>query len=62
MLDEKNQSGLGGKPKWDPKSRSGFYLGLSPIHDSSVALVLNQCGLVFDEELSTVSHLHSNNI
>ena len=69
VLDEKNQSGLGGTPKWDPKSRAGVCIGRSPVHASNFALILNlttghvipQFDLVFDYELSTVKYLHSNN-
>ena len=30
-----------GLPKWDPRSQTGVYVGMSPNHASSVALVLN---------------------
>ena len=41
VLNEKLQSGPGKAPKWDPRARLGLYLGFSPFHASSVALVLN---------------------
>ena len=41
VLDHQNQSGLGGTSKWNPKAKIGMYLGRSPVHASSVALVLN---------------------
>ena len=52
-------------PKWEPCSLLGVYLGHSPLHAGSVALVMNQgtsyvspqCQLVFDDEYSTVCHL-----
>ena len=39
VLDAKAQSGH--LPKWEPKARVGIYLGHSPCHAGSVALVLN---------------------
>jgi len=53
----------GGKiPKWKPRSRRGQYMGTSPVHAESVALVRNlhtgylspQYHIVFDDEFSTV--------
>ena len=69
VLDEQNQSGLRVILKQDPKSRSRVYLGCSPVHTSSMALVLNlstghvipRYHLVFDDDFSIASYLHSNN-
>ena len=52
-------------PKWDPKARVGIYLGQSPAHAGSVALVLNPMTLhvspqfhcVFDDDFSTVPYM-----
>ena len=47
ILDAPNQSVGIGSPKWEPKSHAGIYLGRSPCHAGSVALVLNiRTGLV----------------
>ena len=67
ILDAPNQSGAIGTPKWEPRSHTGIYLGRSPCHAGSVALVLNldtglvspQFHLVFDDEFTTVPYLHS---
>ena len=67
VLEAANQAGLGGTPKWDPRSRTGIYLGRSPSHARNVALILNiQTGLVspqyhvvFDDSFSTVQYLDS---
>ena len=54
----------GGKiPKWDPRSRQGLHLGWSPLHASTVPLILNlttghvspQFHVIFDDWFSTVS-------
>jgi len=50
-------------PKWEPRSRQGLHLGWSPLHSSTVPLVLNlstghvspQFHVVFDDWFSTVS-------
>jgi hypothetical protein len=52
-------------PKWEPRSRAGVYLGQSPTHAGSVAMVLHlqtghvscQYHLVFDDTFSMVDHL-----
>ena len=62
VLEESLQGHIGSVPKWDPRARVGVYLGRSPSHASSVALVLNprtlhvspQFHVVFDDEFSTV--------
>ena len=64
VLDSSLQ-GAGSIPKWEPRSRCGVYLGLSPEHASSVALVLDlktghvspQYHVIFDDTFSTVEHL-----
>jgi hypothetical protein len=52
-------------PRWEPRSRVAVYLGHSPHHIQSVALVLNlatghvspQFHMVFDDDFTTISHL-----
>ena len=64
ILDAENQGAIG-TPKWEPRSHAGIYLGHSPSHAGSVALVLNlrtghvspQFHVVFDDEFSTVPYL-----
>ncbi|KAL7463024.1 hypothetical protein ACHAXS_005996 [Conticribra weissflogii] len=54
-----------GAPKWEPRARLGIYVGRSPNHAGSVALVLNpktglvspQYHVVFDDDFTTVPHL-----
>ena len=63
MLDNALQSGQGA-PKWRQRSRLGVYLGPSPNHARSVALVLNprtghispQFHVKFDDFFETVQH------
>ena len=70
VLDSKLQSGGGSIPKWNPRARAGVYLGHSPCHAGSVALVLNpktlivspQYHIVFDDEFSTVPFMRDGNI
>ena len=66
VLDSRLQSAGGpGPPKWEPCSRIGVYLGHSPFHTGSVALVFNpktrrvspQYHVVFDNMFSTVSYM-----
>ena len=67
ILEAANQSGSIGAPKWQPRSHTGIYLGHSPCHASSVALVLNlktglvspQYHVVYDDEFTTVEYLSS---
>jgi hypothetical protein len=62
VLDSRLQSGIAGPPKWEPRSRRGIYVGHSPSHAGSVALVLNwrtghvspQFHVVFDDLFTTV--------
>ena len=66
VLDEKLQ-GNGALPKWEPRSRVGVYLGMSPEHAGSVALVLNlktghvspQYHVIFDDTFSTLDCIRS---
>ena len=63
VLNEKAQNGK--SPKWEPRSRVAIYLGHSPTHAGSVAMVLNprtlhvspQYHVVFDDNFSTVSSM-----
>ena len=62
VLDKRLQDGLK-VPKWEPRSRRGVFLGMSEVHSSSVALVLNQTTsrvspqfhLIFDDWFTTIS-------
>ena len=64
------QTSSKGLPKWDPRCRLGIYLGHSPLHLGSVALVLNpstghvspQYHVVFDDNFTTVSNLRSGTV
>jgi hypothetical protein len=68
ILDAPNQSGSIGTKKWDPKAHTGIYLGHSPLHAGSVAMVLNlrtglvspQFHVVFDDDFLTIPYLSSN--
>ena len=70
VLDSRLQSGGVKIPKWDPRARVGVYLGHSPCHAGSVALVLNpkslivspQFHLVFDDEFSTVPYMKNGEV
>ena len=70
VLRAENQSGLTGTPKWEPRARTGVYLGHSPAHAGNVALVLNlitghvspQYHVVFDDEFTTVDYLDTEEI
>ena len=65
ILDSKLQSSGLGPPKWEPHSRLGIYLGRSPYHAGSVALVINpktehvspQYHVVLDDDFTTVPYL-----
>ena len=60
----------GKMPKWEPRSRLGIYLGNSPCHAGSVALVLNpktlnispQYHVVFDDHFSTIPYLQKGSV
>jgi len=71
VLDSRLQSAGGpGPPKWEPRSRIGVYLGHSPFHAGSIALVLKpstgrvspQYHVVFYDEFSTVSYMEKGTI
>jgi hypothetical protein len=66
ILDAWSQSAGGlGTPKREPRSQIGIYLGHSPFHAGSVALIFNPCTgqvspqyhIVFDDTLSTVPYM-----
>ena len=69
-MDARLQSDPKGVPKWEPRARVGIYLGRSPAHASTVALVLNpktdlvspQCHVVFDDDFTTVPHLRKGTV
>ena len=62
-----NAAADGMTPKWNPRARVGIYLGHSPCHAGSVAMVLNprtlhvspQYHVVFDDTFSTVPFLRA---
>jgi hypothetical protein len=66
VLDPKLQQGKK-LPRWEPRTRRGIFVGLSPDHSSDVPLVLNlntghispQFHVIFDDEFSTVPSLGS---
>ena len=66
VLDARLQTAGGpGPPKWEPRSRIGVYLGHSPFHAGSVALVWNpttgyvspQYHVVFDDDFTMVPYM-----
>ena len=65
VLDPTLQGNVSKLPRWEPRSRVGVYVGHSPHHAGSVALVLNlstghvspQFHVVFDDDFSTVPNL-----
>ena len=71
VLDRRLQNAGGpGPPKWEPRSRIGVYLGHSPFHAGSVALVWNpttgrvspQYHVVFDDDFTTVPYMEAGTI
>ena len=66
-LHKRLQGGVGGIPKWNPRSNAGVYLGHSPDHAGNVALVLSlstglvspQYHVIFDDSFSTVPFIRS---
>ncbi len=70
VLDSRLQSGIASPSKWEPRSRLGIYVGHSPSHAGSVALVLNpwtghvspQFHVVFDDFFSTISYMNQSKI
>ena len=67
VLDSRLESQGIGVPRWEPRSDVGVYLGHSPEHASSVAMVLNlntghvspKYHVIFDDDFSTVPYLRS---
>jgi hypothetical protein len=67
ILDSRLQTNPKGVPKWEPRSRLGIYVGHSPVHAGSVALVLNpktglvspQFHVVYDDNFTTVPHMRN---
>ncbi len=67
VLESAQQSSIAGLPKWEPRCRIGIYLGHSPCHAGSVALILNprtlhvspQFHTVFDDEFTTVPFMRN---
>ncbi len=66
VLDHRLHSAGGPGPlKWEPRSRIGVYLGHSPFHARSVALVFNpktarvspQYHIIFDDDFTTVPYM-----
>jgi hypothetical protein len=71
VLDGRLQAaGSIGPPKWEPRSNIRVYLGHSPFHAGSVALVYNpstghvspQFHVVFDDDFTTVPYMEAGNI
>ena len=64
VLEALLQGGLVGLPIWEPRSITGVYLGHSPFHAVSVALILNirtghitpQYYVAFDGTFSIMEH------
>jgi hypothetical protein len=67
VLDPRLQSGTIGPPKWDPRSQLWIFVGFSPLHSRTVAMVLNpntglvspQFHVVFDDHFRTLKFLRS---
>ena len=65
ILDSRLQINPKGVPKWEPQSSLGIYVGHSPAHAGSVALVLNprtglvspQYHVVYEDQFITVHHM-----
>ncbi len=70
VLDHRLHSAGGSVPKWEPRARCGVYLGHSPLHAGSVALVFNpKTGrvspayhVVFDDTFSTVPYMRASSL
>jgi len=70
VLDARLQSDPKGVPKWELCARVGIYLGRSPAHASTVALVLNpktglvspQFHVVFDDDFTTVPRIQKGTV
>ena len=70
VLDARLQSGISAIPKWEPRSRLGIYVGHSPVHAGTVALVLNprtghvspQFHVIIDDLFTTVPSMASGTV
>ncbi|KAL7461231.1 hypothetical protein ACHAXS_001651, partial [Conticribra weissflogii] len=70
VLDGRLQSDPKGVLKWEPRCRVGIYVGHSPVHAGSVALILNpttghispQFHVVFNDTFSTVPHMREETV
>ncbi len=71
ILDHHLQSAGGlGPPKWEPMLRIGVYLGHSPFHTGSVALVFNpktarvspKYHIIFDDNFTTVPNMEQGEV
>ena len=70
VLDSRLHSGIGGVPKWEPRASLRIYVGLSPLHSTNVAMVLNpytglvspQYHVVFDDHFLTLEGLRLNSV
>jgi hypothetical protein len=70
ILDSRVQSNPKGLPTWEPRARLGIYLGHSPAHAGSVALVMNpktglvslQFHVIFDNTFSTAPYIRAGTI
>ena len=69
-LDARLKSRIAGVPKWEPRAILGVYLGHSPSHAGSVALILNprtghvspQFHVIFDDNFTTVPYMDKNQV
>ena len=70
VLDVILKGNISGLPKWKTRSQAGIYLGRSPCHKGSVAMVLNPetccvsppIHVVFYDEFSTVPFIREGKI
>jgi hypothetical protein len=70
VLDSCLQSGIGGAPKWEPRSCLGIFIGHSSSHAGLVALVLSprtghvslQYHVVFDDQFTAVPFMEKNKV
>ncbi len=67
VLDHHLQSGSSMIPKWEPQVQIGLYIGCSPSHAATVALIFNphtgplslHFYVVFDDDFTTVPYLRT---
>ena len=70
VLDARCQSGISAVPKWEPRSRLGIYVGHSPVHAGTIALILNprtghvspQYHVVFDDQYTTLPFMNKGHV